>query len=517
MQRENFDHDRGSVSEEITERHREIAASVLSKEHYELFIDGEWVPSDGGEQKAAVDATTGERLATYQRGTSEDVDWAVEAAQEAFDGAWGNYTAPQRADALDVIADELEERKAELARIDSLEMGKPNQHALFVDAPIMVGQFRYFASLARTADEGRRPASSTSKLAYTTREPYGVVGQISAWNFPSMFVAWKLGPALAAGNTVVFKPSPRAVLSTLEAMETISKHLPKGTVNVVPGTGEEVGRSISEHPEIRKVSLTGSTRAGRSVMESAASNLKAISLELGGNNPNIVFPDADIDRAIEGSLIASFYNMGEQCTAGSRMFVHSEIYDEFLDRFTTEMERLTVGDPLGPMTDVGPLIDHKHLDHVQSYLDTAVEEGATVVGGGGRPEDPDLSGAPYFEPTVLTGVENDHTIACEEVFGPIVVVMEFSDRDEVIERANDTEYGLASAVWTEDLETAHRVAEDLEAGTVWVNAYNDLLDNIPHGGFKQSGLGRELDQEAFESYRQTKSVLLNFGNVPKLG
>ncbi len=517
MQRDNFDSDRGTVSEDVRERHREVGGSVLSEETYGQLIGGEWEESEAGEEYEAVDATTGEALATYWRGTAEDVDRAVTAAQTAFDETWGSYNPMQRADALDAIADALEERKQEIARIDSLEMGKANQHSLFVDATIMISQFRYFAGLARTADEGRRPSTASNKLAYTSREPYGVVGQISAWNFPSMFVAWKMGPALAAGNTIVFKPSPRAVLSTLEVASVMNDHLPDGTINVVPGTGSEVGERITNHPDIRKVSMTGSTGAGKSVMEGAASNLKALSLELGGKNPNIVFPDADLDDAVEGALIASFFNQGEQCTAGSRLFVHADIHDEFLERFTDEMERLTVGDPLAPMTDIGPLVDHEHLERVQGYVDTAVEEGASVLVGGEQPEDPELGGAPFFEPTVLTGVTNEDTVACEEVFGPVVSALEWTEYDEMIELANDTEYGLASAVWTTDLDTAHETADALEAGTVWINTYNDLFDNVPHGGYKQSGLGRELDEEAFESYRQTKTVVLNHGKLPRLG
>lgn len=517
MQRENFDSDRGTVDKDIVERHRDIAANVLSSDTYEQLIGGEWETSESGKECEAIDATTGETLATYWRGTAEDVDRAVTAAQTAFDETWGEYTPTQRADAIDDIADALEERKTELARIDSLEMGKSNQHALFVDATIMIDQFRYFAGLARTADDGRHPSSASDKLAYTSREPYGVVGQISAWNFPSMFIAWKMGPALAAGNTVVFKPSPRSVLSTLEAAKTMNEQLPPGTVNIVPGTGPEVGERITNHPEIRKVSMTGSTAAGKSVMEGAATNVKAVSLELGGKSPNIVFPDADLDKTVEGTLIASFFNQGEQCTAGSRLFVHSDVYDEFLDRFTDEMERLTVGDPLAPQTDVGPLVDHKHLDRVQGYVETAVEEGASVLVGGGQLDDPKLDGAPFFEPTVLTDVTNDDTVACDEIFGPVVSVIKWSDREEMLAQANDTEYGLASAVWTTNVETAHETADELEAGTVWVNTYNDLFDHVPHGGYKQSGLGRELDEEAFESYRQTKTVLLNFGKLPRLG
>ena len=516
MQQENV-RGYGDIGESIREQHRSVAEEVIGEETYGHLIGGEWVESEGGETNEATDATTGEVLATYQAGTAADVDRAVEAAQRSFEEGWGQRSAAQRADALDSVADAIEERKVELARLDSLEMGKANQHSLFVDLTITVQQFRHFAAIARTAEEGRRPGTAPDKLSYTSSEPYGVVGQISAWNFPAMFVSWKAAPALAAGNTVVFKPANRAVLSTLEIGRIVDRILPDGTFNVVTGAGPEVGAAIADHPGIRKVALTGSTAAGRSVMKDAAETITPVSLELGGKSPNIVFPDADLEKAVEGTLISIFLNQGEQCTAGSRLYLHEDVAEEFLDRFTAEMERLTIGDPLSPTTDVGPLVDHDHLDRVQSYVDDAREDGATVLVGGGQPDDPDLAGAPYFEPTILADLDHDHAAACEEIFGPVLTVFEWSDRDEVIARANDTEYGLASGVWTTDLETAHRVAEDIEAGTVWINTYNDLLESVPHGGYKQSGIGRELDVEAFEDYRQTKTVVCNFGDLPKLG
>ena len=507
----------GGVGESIVEHHRRVADEVVREDPYGLLIGGEWVDSEGDETSEATDATTGEVLARFQAGTAADVDRAVEAAERSFESGWGQRSGAQRADALDEIADAIEEREVELARLDSLEMGKPNQHSLFVDLTIAVQQFRHFAAVARTAEEGRRPGTATDKLCYTNSEPYGVVGQISAWNFPSMFVAWKAAPALAAGNTVVYKPANRAVLSTLEIGRTMDRVLPDGTFNVVTGAGTEVGAAIADHPGIRKVALTGSTAAGRSVMKDAAETITPISLELGGKSPNVVFPDADLEKAVEGTLISIFLNQGEQCTAGSRLYLHETIADEFLDRFTAEMERLEVGDPLAPTTDVGPLVDHDHLERVESYVESAKADGATVVAGSGRPDDPDLAGAPYFEPTVLADVDHDHAAACEEIFGPVLTVFEWSDREAVIQRANDTEYGLAAGVWTSGLETAHRTAAEIEAGTVWVNTYNDLMESVPHGGYKQSGIGRELDVEAFEEYRQTKTVVCNFGDLPRLG
>jgi aldehyde dehydrogenase (NAD+) len=516
-QREYYDDDRISVSEDIRDRHRDIADDVVSEEEYELLIGGEERSSVTDETMEAVDATTGETLATFQRGNAEDVDRAVTAAQDAFDGSWGNKSPQQRSKLLTEVADELEERKFEIARLDSLEVGKANQHSLFVDMTIMIEQFRHFAALARTTDEGRLPPTGDDKLGYTLKEPYGVVGQISAWNFPAMFIAWKMAPALAAGNTIVYKPSSRAVLSTLEVARIIDSVLPPGTVNVVTGSGSEVGNAITRHDAIRKAALTGSTGAGQQVMQNAAETIKPVALELGGKSPNIVFPDADIEKAIEGALISIFYNQGEQCTAGSRLFLHDDIYDEFLAEFTDTIDRLTIGDPLAPQTDIGPLIDHDHLQGVQSYIDTAVAEGATVAYGGDQPADTELEGAPFIEPTVLTDVENDHTAACEEIFGPVLSVLRWSDREQVIQEANDTEFGLAAGVWTTDLDTAHEMASEIEAGTVWVNTYNDLFEPAPYGGYKQSGIGRELAVEALDGYTQTKTVKINFGGLPRLG
>ena len=517
MQGEHYDTDDIRVSEEIAEKHRSTAESAISEDDFGLLIGGDWHEASGGETMTAVDATTGKDLATFQRGTPEDVDRAVAAAREAFEGSWGQKSPRQRSDLLMEVADELEGEKLRIARIDSLEMGKANQHSAFVDATIMVEQFRYFASLARTESEGRLPPMGSDKLAYTKQEPHGVVGQISAWNFPAMFVGWKMAPALAAGNSVVFKPSSRAALSTLEIAKVVDSVLPSGTVNVVTGSGSEVGDAITGHKDIDHASLTGSTRAGTYVMENAAENITPVSLELGGKSPNIIYPDADLDKAVEGAVISIWFNQGEQCTAGSRMFLHEDVYDEFLDKFEERTAGLTVGDPLEGQTDIGPLVDHDHREDVLSYVDTAKSEGATVRYGGGPPEDPDLEGAPFVEPTIIEGVENDQTVACEEVFGPVLSVLKWSDEDKMLTEANDTQYGLASGIWTQDLETAHRAADELEAGTVWINTYNDLFEPVPHGGYKQSGLGRELSEETYEEYTQTKSVMMNFGGLPRMG
>ncbi|WP_336327127.1 aldehyde dehydrogenase family protein [Halovenus sp. HT40] len=520
MQERYYD-DSYEVAQSVRERHREAAEESLPREEYGLLIDSEWVDSEGGSEGVAIDPTTGEELATVQVGTSADVDRAVEAAQSALGGAWGQLSPKQRGEKLDEIADRLEEMQTELAKLESLEAGKPNMHSRFVDVEIVVEQFRHFAAIARTADAGRVVPTEDQKHTVTKREPYGVVGAISAWNFPAMFVAWKLGPALAAGNAVVFKPASKAVLSSLVIARVCDRVLPSGTVNVVTGPGSEVGTAISEHEGISKVTLTGSKFAGVQTLKGAAETITPVSVELGGKSPNIVFPDADLDKAIEGTMVSIFFNSGQQCTAGSRLFLHEDIREEFLDRLNDRIADLQVGDPLSPRTDIGPMIDHEHAREVREYISGAIDEGATVRVGNESDEsdaggaDSDTAGAPFVHPTVVTDIDDDDAISCEEVFGPVLSVFEFEEREEVIERANDTQFGLASGVWTEDLETAHAVANELEAGTVWVNTYNDLLDPAPHGGFKESGMGRELAEEALQDYSQVKTVKMNFGGVPK--
>ncbi|ADQ69070.1 NAD-dependent aldehyde dehydrogenase [Halogeometricum borinquense DSM 11551] len=511
------------IDDAVLERHRTAAESALKRDEYGLLIGSKWVDSEGGGEGVAIDPTTGESLATFQVGTTADVDRAVKAARDAFEEAWGQHSPRQRGEKLDEIADRLEEKKAELAKIETLEAGKPNLHSRFVDIEILVEQFRHFAAVARTADTGRVVPTDDEKHVVTKREPYGVVGAISAWNFPAMFVSWKLGPALAAGNSVVFKPSSKAVLATLEIADICDTVLPTGTVNVVTGSGSVVGDAISQHDGIDKVTLTGSKAAGVATLEGAADTITPVSLELGGKSPNIVFPDADLEQAIEGTIVSIFFNSGQQCTAGSRLFLHEDIRDEFLDRLRERIDELVVGDPLSPQTDIGPMIDHEHAREVKGYISRAIEDGARSLVGddsdetdAGEPAS-ETAGAPFVQPTVLTDVDDSAEVACDEVFGPVLTVFEWSEREEVVKRANDTRFGLAAGVWTQDLETAHTVADELEAGTVWVNTYDDLLDPAPHGGFKESGLGRELAEEALDDYSRVKSVKMNFGEVLKIG
>ncbi|WP_323172372.1 aldehyde dehydrogenase family protein [Natrialba sp. PRR66] len=517
MQEQFYDRTRYEVSDAVRERHRAAAETVVSRERYGHLIDGEWIDAAAGEDGVAIDATTGAELATVQSGTPEDVDRAVEAARAAVEGSWGQLTPRQRADRLGEIADRLADRTTEIAKLDSLETGKPNLHALFVDCEVLIEQFRHFAALARSTDDGRVVPTGDEKRVFTHREPYGVVGAISAWNFPAMFVAWKLGPALAAGNAVVFKPSERATLSSLAVARICDRVLPPGTVNVVTGTGDAVGAAMTSHEGIDKLSLTGSRAAGVATLENAAQTITPTSLELGGKSPNIVFPDADLEQAIEGTLVSIFFNSGQQCTAGSRLYLHEDIAAEFIERLRDAVDGLTVGDPLAPATDIGPMIDHAHRERVRDFVETAVAEGATIATGGTDGVEGELEGAPFVRPTVLTDVGDDDRIGCEEVFGPVLSVFEWRDRENVRRRANDTSYGLAAGVWTEDLRTAHEFAAELEAGTVWINTYNDLFDPAPHGGYKESGTGRELAEEALAEYSQVKTVKVNLGGVPKMG
>jgi len=510
MQTRNYRGEPDKVDEEVLERHREAREPLQGE--YELYIDGEWVESAEGEIVESLDIITGEPLAKYHRATAADVDTAVEAAAEAYQNEWGTYSATKRAELLEELADALEDHNKLLSAIDTMETGFP-----IGTTPVLTtqtaGQLRYFAAVARSEERGEVPVAGeldNMHHVYTKDEPYGVVGLIIPWNGPVGNLGVKLAPALAAGNTVVYKPSPRGVISSFEVMEIIDDILPPGTVNMVTGSGEEVGEAISAHPEIRKVSLTGSTRAGQSVMRSAAANVKGVSLELGGKSPHIVFPDADLETAAQGvSLGINGFN-GQVCTAGSRLFVHEDIHDEFLELVAGVTDQMFhMGDPLEEGTTMGPLIDHAHLDRVESYIESAVEDGATVYAGGDSPDIEGLGGAPFFEPTILTDVDNDDTVACEEVFGPVMTVHKWSDQDEMLREANDTEYGLASGIWTQDLQTAHNVSDQLEAGIVWVNCYNAYQTGVPHGGFKQSGLGREMHKQAYDDFRQTKTVNIN--------
>lgn len=503
-----------TVDAEIVSRHEEAAESSLTESTYNLLIGGEACEAQSGKSLDAVDPTTGNTLATVEQAGPSDVDKAVSVAREAFEGEWKDRSPQKRSRTLETIADELEERQQPLATIESLDVGKPVPQA-YTDISMSADYLRYYSSVTRTHEEKKIPLGS-KKLNYTQHEPYGVVGQITPWNFPLLSMTWKTAPALAAGNTVVLKPPERAPLSSLEFGKVMAGHLPDGALNVVPGVGKETGEHLTQHSGIDKISFTGSTATGQRVMSNASSNITPVTLELGGKSPNIIFSDADLEDAVTGAMMGIFLNQGEMCTAGSRIFVHKDVEDEFIGELTRRTEEdLNLGDPLTKGVNIGPLIDHTHCDRVLEYIESARQDGATIITGGDTYGTTELQGVPYAQPTIITDVTNDMAVAQEEIFGPVVTVIPFEEYEEVIEKANDTHYGLAAGVWTNDLKTAHRAADDLEAGSIWVNTYSDMTDpGAPFGGYKDSGIGRELASETYKAYTQTKNVKISLASIP---
>ena len=471
-----------------------------------LLINNRWVASESGQTFGTVNPSTGEEICQVSAADAADVDKAVQAARTAFEhGPWRTMNASERGRLLHRLADLIENHADELARLESLDNGKPVSVAKAVDVAKSVACYRYFGGWADKI-QGKTIPIDGNFFCYTRHEPVGVVGQIIPWNYPMLMLAWKLAPALATGNTVVMKPAEETPLTALRIGELIVEAgFPEGVVNLLPGFGPTAGAAIARHMDIDKVAFTGSTQVGRLIMEAAAkSNLKGVTLEMGGKSPNIIFADSDLDEAVEGAHLGVFSNQGQVCCAGTRVYVEETIYDQFVEKSVARAQRRTVGDPFDPKTQQGPQVNQAQFDRVMGYIDSGRNEGATLACGGNRVGDRGY----FIQPTVFADVQDEMRIAREEIFGPVMSVIPFKDLADVVARANRTDYGLAAGVWTRDIKKAHAIANSVRAGTVWVNCYNVLDTRAPFGGFKQSGIGRELGEYGLQQYTEVKTVTI---------
>lgn len=474
-----------------------------------LFIGGQWVNAKSNETFSIENPATQECLAVVAKGNADDVDLAVDAANEAFK-TW-RYEAPiVRSKLLNKLADLIEQKTEELAQIITLDNGKPLLYARH-ECQGAINILRYFAGFA-TKVEGRTvPVSAAPTgnfLNYTLRDPVGVCGLIVPWNFPLTMCIWKLAPAMAVGCTAILKPADQTPLIAIRLIQLFEEAgFPKGVVNLVTGSGREVGEPLSSHMKVNKVAFTGSTNVGKSIAQQATSNMKRVTLELGGKSPNIILPDADIDKAVAGAASAIFYNQGQVCTAGSRLYVHETILDEVLAKLKITAESMTIADGLDEASTMGPLVSARQYETVTRYIERALDDGAELITGGKRPEG--FEQGYYLEPTIFLDREEKTCIAKEEIFGPVLTVMPWSDINDLVDRANNSVYGLAAGIWTNDLSQAHKIAARLEAGSVWINCYNVVDPVSPFGGYKQSGWGREMSHDVIEAYTETKNVCIN--------
>lgn len=477
-----------------------------------MLIDGKWVTSTSGKSFETINPATGEVLTTVAEAEREDVNKAVKAARAAFDnGPWRKMKPIERSKLLNRLAELIEEHVEELTQLEVLDNGMTYKFAkrLILNAS---ERFYHYAGWATKIEGTTKNISSSKYFTFTKREPLGVCGQITPWNIPLSAAALKIAAPLASGNTVVLKPAEQTPLTALYLGELIEEAgFPPGVVNIVPGFGPTAGAVITEHPDVDKLSFTGSTEVGKMIMKSGADLVKYVSLELGGKSPNIIFADANIERAVQGAISGYIANSGQVCIAGSRLFVENKVYDEVVSALIEGSKRIQLGHGLDPNAQIGPLVSEEQLNTVLNYIQSGIDEGAELLLGGTRAEEESLKNGYFVKPTIFGNVTDDMTIVKEEIFGPVICVMPFEDMDEVIARANATDYGLVAGVWTSDMAKAHRMIDELQAGTVWVNTYGNLSNLMPFGGYKQSGIGRENDRDVIDLYTQEKSVWINLG------
>jgi len=473
-----------------------------------LLIGGQWI--DGSKKFDTINPATGEVLTQIVEASAEDVDRAVAAARRAFEdrsGPWRKFSASERGRLIWRLADLVEKNIDELAELETLDNGKPIFESRYVDMPMVIDVLRYYAGWA-TKIHGETINTTETAFTYTLREPVGVVGMIVPWNFPLLLASWKVGPALACGNTIVWKPASLTSLTTLRFGElAVEAGVPAGVLNIVTG-GSEIGRAMVRQQGIDKIAFTGSTSVGKEIMRSAADTMKRVTLELGGKSPNIVFADSDIDSAVKGAITGIFYGKGEVCNAGSRLFLETKVQDEFLEKLVARAKKMQPADPLDPKTRMGAIVSQEQMQTVLGYIETGKKEGAKLITGGSRVS-VDGSKGFFIEPTIFGSVTNDMKIAQEEIFGPVLATLSFDDVDQVVDLANRNPYGLAAAVWTRDVKKAHSISRRLKAGTVWINTYGLMDAALPFGGYKSSGFGRELGMHAIEHYTELKTVWLN--------